>query len=109
MTTVSGPLRVFYMILLVFGSVGCAWFVARYVTHFRWWKTEIARHLIAMSSCLGLFFLYFIIVMIFPGLPGKTWIRSVLFVGTVACVIWRVVIFERFLASTNENGKEGSE
>jgi hypothetical protein len=94
MTSLPGWLETLYFVLLSIGAVGCWWFVARYVTTFRWYSTPLGAHLVVFSSIVGAWFTYFLAVFIWPDLPGKTAIRSALFVILTVAVVWRVVLFE---------------
>lgn len=80
--------------LLVGGAAG-SWFIARYAMTYRWWKNEWGRHIITFSGCVTLFYLYFILVVIWPNLPGKALIRSVLFLCLTLAIVWRAAMFER--------------
>lgn len=95
MTGVPEWLRVVYIAQLLLGTVGCWFFVARYSTTYSWWKNELGSHLVVMSSCVGLWYTYFLIAVIWTNLPGKTLVRTLLFLALTAAVLWRVVIFER--------------
>lgn len=90
-------LRWVYVALMVLGFVGCAWFVFRYTQRFRWWSTEWGRHLIAFSSCVGLFMAYFLLLAAWPGLPWKNTVRTALFASLIAIIWWRVVMLERVM------------
>lgn len=87
--------RLLAYVLLGVGSVGCWWFIARYTSLYKWWRNDFGRHLIALSSCLGLFYTYYVAVVIWPDLPGRTAIRLALFVALTGTIMWRVIIFER--------------
>jgi len=51
---------------------------------------------------VSLWFTYFLIVVIWPDFPGKTAIRTALFVVLVVAVVWRFVMFERLRRKTKE-------
>ncbi|MGW3992344.1 putative phage holin [Amycolatopsis sp. NPDC004772] len=95
MTTLPAWLRGVYIGLLSFGALGSWLFVVRYMISFKWWSTELGRHMITFSANVGAWFTYFLAVIIWPDLPGKTAIRTVLFIVLVFAVWWRVVMFER--------------
>lgn len=95
MTTLPTWLQVVYFALLAAGVLAGWAFVYRYMRTYRWWKTELGRHLITFSSCLAAFETYYLLVLIFPDLPGKTAIRTALFVVLTAAIVWRLWMFER--------------
>lgn len=88
-------LKVTYYVLLVIGALASWGFVARYAYLYRWWTTEIGRHFVAMSACLGSFYTYYTVALIWPELPGKAWIRGALFLCMTTAICWRLVMFER--------------
>jgi hypothetical protein len=96
MTTLPTWLQVVYFVLLVVGVLAGWTFVIRYMVSFRWWSTELGRHLVTFSSCLAAFETYYLLVLAWPDLPGKTAIRTVLFVVLTGLVVWRLVMFERY-------------
>jgi hypothetical protein len=95
MTGLPEWLRTVYTVLLLIGVAASWGFVARYTTTYRWWKDVMGVHLITFSTIVGLFFSYFAVLVIWPGLPGKTAIRTVLFIALTATIVWRLFIFER--------------
>ncbi len=97
--------KIYALALLAVGLVGCWYFVYRYAKTYRWWENETGRHLIAFSSSLGLFFLYYAVLSVFPDLPGKNVIRLVLFTWLVVVVVWRVVWFERIKRAEEREGR----
>ncbi|OLE27966.1 MAG: hypothetical protein AUG44_08740 [Actinobacteria bacterium 13_1_20CM_3_71_11] len=88
-------LRVVFEVLLVVGALASWGFVIRYTATYRWWETEIGRHLISWSSVVGAFLTYYVLVFIWPTIPGRMWIRLFLFVALIAVIVWRLVMFER--------------
>jgi len=102
MTTLPTWLQVVYFALLGTGALAGWAFVVRYVTTYRWWSTELGTHLVVFSSVVSLWFTYFLIVVIWPDFPGKTAIRTALFVVLVVAVVWRFVMFERLRRKTKE-------
>lgn len=95
MTTLPTWLQVVYYVLLATGALAGWAFVIRYMIAFRWFTTELGRHLVTFSSCLAGFETYYLLVLIWPNLPGKTAIRTCLFVILTAAVVWRLWMFER--------------
>jgi hypothetical protein len=95
MTTLPTWLRVAYFALLGTGALAGWAFVVRYMATYKWWSTELGRHLVVFSADVSAWFTFFLAVLIWPEFPGKTAIQSVLFVVLVAAVVWRFVMFER--------------
>lgn len=95
MTTLPTWLQVVYLVLLGTGALAGWAFVIRYMITYKWWSTELGRHLVVFSSVVSSWFTYFLIVVIWPDLPGKTAIRTILFVVLVAATVWRFWMFER--------------
>lgn len=87
--------KIYALTLLALGLIGCWAFVIRYMRRYDWWATEFGRHLIALSSCLGLFMTFYAVLAVFPRLPGAAAIRLILFTVLVAVILWRLVLFER--------------
>jgi hypothetical protein len=95
MTALPTWLQVVYYFLLGVGALAGWGFVIRYMMTFKWYTTELGRHLITFSTCVSAWFLYFLIILIWPDLPGKTAIRTILFVALDFAIVWRLVMFER--------------
>lgn len=87
--------KIYALVLLAIGLLGCWAFVYRYVRTYKWWNNEFGRHLIAFSSCLGAFLTFYAVMAVWPELPGRGAIRLVLFTALVAVIVWRLVLFER--------------
>lgn len=88
-------LRVLTEIVLIIGAVASWLFIFRYMAKFRWWTTDIGRHLIAVSACLGAFYSYSAVAVVWPDVPGRVWVRGVLFVLITITIVWRLIMFER--------------
>ena len=77
------------LILLSIGWVCSFVTVSVYIyTQRGWWRNQIGRMLIATSSCVGLFFLWYFIVTIYPGIPARNSIRTILFLATTIAVVY---------------------
>jgi hypothetical protein len=94
-----------YKTLLIIGAVACWGFTFRYVTKFKM-TTDIGRHLVAMSTVVGAFLTYSAIATIWPGVPGRVWIRTVLFIALVVTLVWRWVMFERLLRKIDKENRD---
>lgn len=89
--------------LLLAGVLASWGFIARYTQTYRWWRTDLGAHLVTFSACVGAFYTYFAVVLIWPGLPGKAIIRTVLFVALTAAMVWRWAIFEQVRRQTKRD------
>lgn len=88
--------------LVAYAVLGVGWlavvyFLAAYMITSPWTSTEVGRHLVAMTACVGAFFTLYLLLAIFPDLPGKGLIRLVLLVLLVAACVWRAVMLTRYL------------
>jgi hypothetical protein len=95
MTTLPAWLQAVYIALLVTCSLAGWGFVIRYMAIYKWWKTEYGRHLITFTACLSALFSFYLLALVWPGMPGRTAIRTALFFLLTAAMVWRVVMFER--------------
>ena len=96
-------LRLVNTVLLLIG-VAAGWgFIARYTATYRWWRDVMGVHLVVFSTCVALFYTYFAALVIWPGIPGRTAIRTGLFIALTAAIVWRLVIFERVRRMTKRN------
>lgn len=87
--------QVFAYVLLGLGLVGCWGFLARYTWTYSWWRSEEGSHIAAFSAALGLFLTFYVLVAVWPNLPGRGAIRLALFVLLVSVILWRWWLFER--------------
>lgn len=85
-----------YLVLGV-GWVAVVYFLAAYMSTHAWAATEVGRHLVAMTASVGGFFTLYLLLAVFPSLPGKGAIRIVLLVALVSTCVWRAVLFTRYL------------
>lgn len=94
--------------LIVGGLVG--WLICiRYIYKFRGGlRSPVGQLIITLSVAVGTFYLYFLVVFLWPSIPGRVIIRSILFTGLTFAMLWQYVLFER-LAHTikveRENGR----
>jgi tetrahydromethanopterin S-methyltransferase subunit E len=82
--------------LLGEGIAACWAFVILYSIKHAWWHNDFGRHLVALSSCLGLFLTYYGMLVFWPELPGKNVIRMVLFVALIVVINQRLWVFGRY-------------
>lgn len=97
--------KIFALVLLLVGIVGCWAFVYRYAKTYKWWSNEFGRHLVAFSASLGLFLTFYGVLSVFPNLPGQKVIRLGLFTVLVAVIVWRLLLFERIKRAEDRAGK----
>lgn len=88
---------IFAYALLVIGAVSVLGFLLRYVTNLPWTRTEEGRHLVAMSSSVGAFFVIYLIQLFVPDWSWRPKLMVVLLVGLVANCVWRWVLLEKHL------------
>lgn len=101
MTTLPVWLRV---ALFAFGALGSWLFIYRYMRTYRWWTTELGRHMIAFSAVVGAWFTYIPFILLWPDFPGRAAIGTVLLVVLVFTVWWRVWMFERLRGKLRRKG-----
>lgn len=90
------PVRLLVYGLLAEGIAACWAFVVLYSVKHRWWHNDFGRHLVALSTCLGLFLTYYGLLVFWPDLPGKDVIRLVLFVALIMVINQRLWVFGRY-------------
>lgn len=95
MTDAPPVLRILFYGLTLIALVGCWSFVFMYTRTWPWWRNEMGRYTVSFSTCLGLFMLYYTIRIIWPNLPGRTLIVTVLFVLLDVIIVWQLVLFIR--------------
>src|SRR2546423_726766 len=91
--------------LFTFGATGSWFFIYRYMRTYRWWSTALGRHMIAFSAIVGAWFTYIPIVLIWPQIPGRNAIGTVLIVVLVLTVWWRVWMFERLRRAVRKENR----
>ena len=96
----------FEVALRIILAGGCVAFIVRYSMTNRWWKNVFGRHLISMSASLGALGLFSLLVLVWPGMPGRGVIRMVLFTLLALTVVWRVVVFERYQRARKREREE---
>ncbi len=98
MTTIAAlplALKLYTLALLVICVVACWAFVALYSRRWPWWTNQFGSHLVAFSSCLGLFLTYYLVLAFWPGMPWRVQIRTALFTLLTVVIVWRLVLFWR--------------
>jgi len=82
-------------VLLAVDTLACVAFIVIYTRRAKWWRNDVGRNLVTMSASLGGLLGYSALAFLWPGIPGRVIIRTVLFLSLTAAVIWRVVVFHR--------------
>lgn len=85
--------RVLAFGLLTIGTSASWIFVGWYGCTRAWSSSAMGRHIIAFSSVVAAFFTLYLVLMIWPNLPGRSTIRFTLLICLVGVVVWRLVIF----------------
>lgn len=97
-------LKVVYYALIGIGAAAEWTFIIRYTSTYRWWKTELGRHLITFSACLASFETSYVVTILWPHYPGREIVQLALFTLLTAAIVWRLVMFERIRRHGNGNG-----
>lgn len=87
--------RVVMYVLLGVGVVGCWGFVWMYTRTYKWWRNQFGQHLVAFSTCLGLFLSYYTVRLFWVDMPWRTPIVLTLFVFLDVVIVWRFALFWR--------------
>lgn len=93
--------------ILAIGWLAGLWFLARYMSTSPWYGSEVGRHLVAMSASVFGFFTLYLVLAVWPNLPGRSAIRFGLLLVLVANVVRRAVLFERQRTADRRAGREG--
>jgi hypothetical protein len=91
-------------IVLGIGWVAVVWFLARYMIKADWFATEIGRHLVAFSGCVGGFFTLYLMLAIWPDFPGRGAIRIALLFALVSVCVWRAWLLEKTFRGDRRKG-----
>jgi predicted permease len=83
--------------VLALGLVFVTGFILRYVVKLPWSDSEEGRHLVAMSANIGAFFVVYLLLAIWPELPGRSAIRIGLLFLLVGNCGWRWWLLEKYL------------
>ena len=87
-------------------SIACFWFIVIYSLRAKWWRNPMGRNLVTMSASLGALFGYSALAFLWPGIPGRVVIRTLLFLSLTTAVIWRVVVFHRIGREIDKNKED---
>jgi hypothetical protein len=87
--------------VIAYSILGIGWivtvvFIAWYMKTEPWSQTETGRHLVSFSASVGAFFTLYLLLALFPDLPGKGLIRIVLLIVLVGNCVWRLILFARY-------------
>lgn len=91
-------MQVLYFSLLAIGALSGAYTIAIYLATQRSpWHNPIGQMLLSMSVAVLAFYVFYLIVTIWPNIPGRIYIRLGLFVISTAVIVWRAVIYTRLI------------
>lgn len=100
-------MAIYYTTLLILGSLCSFGVVGVYVRGQRkWWSNDIGKIIITLSLVDGLFYLWYIIVSLYPQIPGRNTIRLILFTIMTVAIVYRFFTMVR-LARIVKRDKEG--
>jgi hypothetical protein len=85
---------IYYIGLLVLGTVCSFGLVFLYIrTQRGWWKHPIGKILVSLAAVDGLFYTWYILVSLWPQIPGRSLVRLILFTFMTAAIVYRFVAF----------------
>jgi hypothetical protein len=79
------------------GALACWAFVTLYTIHYRWWRNQFGRYLVAFSASLGALLTHILVFSIWPDLPWRVPVRTVLFGLVVAVLVHQLFLFLRVI------------
>jgi hypothetical protein len=82
---------------LVVGALACWSFVVLYTIHYRWWTNQFGRYIAAFSTSLGALLTHILVFSIWPDLPWRVPVRTVLFVSLVVVIVHQLLLFMRVI------------
>jgi hypothetical protein len=90
-----------YLALLILGALGCLGFIVHYSLSYPWWRSEEGRNLVAFSSIVLAFLVFFLSgfdpsrTPPLAGFQVRDWFRFGLFVLLDSLIWWRWAMFAR--------------
>lgn len=85
---------ILYTLLAIGIASGWA-FAIGYTLVFKWWTEESTTHIWVFSFDVTLFCTYYMLIAVWPEVPGRDAIRALLFVVLIGSMVWRFLIFIR--------------
>lgn len=86
----------YYVSLLFVGTLCSFGLVGLYIrTQRKWWRNPIGKIIVTLSVCDGLFYAWYILVTLWPTIPGRGAVRLVLFTAMTLAIVYRFVAFLR--------------
>lgn len=79
------------------GALACWSFVGLYTFHYRWWRNEFGRYLVAFSASLGALMTHIFVYSIWPELPFRVQVRTALFLTLVSVIVHQLLLFWRVI------------
>lgn len=85
---------------IAYAVLGLGWlsvvvFLVLYCGTRPWFRSEMGRHLVAFTACVGGFFTLYLALGIWPDLPFAGALRITLLFAIVAVCVWRLVLYLR--------------
>lgn len=91
-------MQALYLFLLSIGVLSGSYTIAIYLfTQKKPWHNPIGQMLLSMSVAVLAFYVFYLLVTIWPGIPGKPYFRLGLFVISTGVIVWRAVIYTRLI------------
>lgn len=87
----------YYLLVTTVGVVAAWYFVAYYWTATKgtWKKSAMGRHLMGLTASIGVVLTNTLIIMAWPGYPGRPWVGLVAYTASVAFLVQRCVLLNR--------------
>lgn len=84
----------YYIGLLGIGTLCSFGLVFLYIrTQRGWWKHPIGKILVSLAAIDGLFYGWYLLITLWPQIPGRALVRTVLFTIMTAAIVYRFVAF----------------
>jgi len=78
-------------------ALACWSFVTLYTVHYRWWRNQFGRYLVAFSASLGALMTHIFVYSIWPDIPFRVQVRTVLFLTLVFVIVHQLMLFVRVI------------
>lgn len=70
-----------------FFNLGIAWLYIK--TQRTWYRNDFGKIIVTLSLCEGIFFSWYILVILWPEIPGRNIVRNILFASLVLVTGYR--------------------
>lgn len=82
-----------FLALLVIGAVASWSFIGYYTYKFSWWRNSLGQNLVSFSGIVGVFYTWYLVLFIWPDIPYRNAVRTILFLALTLVVVWRTALF----------------